>query len=67
MRDVFIIVLVITIILTGIGVMDFYLSEKKCSLIAGKMQMEHDYALMTGCMVKVDGKFSPLKYYRVIK
>lgn len=38
-----------------------------CSAIASKMGIEHSYSLMTDCMVKVDGRWEPLRQQRSVR
>lgn len=38
--------------------------EAQCSWIGQEMKVETKYTLVTDCMIKVNGKFVPLKNYR---
>ena len=45
-----------------------YLADKKiCKEKAILMDVPYHYGFWTDCMIKIDGKLRPLKYYRIVE
>lgn len=44
----------------------YVLGEIPCEAKADMMKLPHQYGLLEGCMVEVDGRWRPLESYRVI-
>ena len=44
----------------------YLLSTWSCSAKADAMQLPHDYAVLQGCMIKVEGRWIPLESYRTV-
>lgn len=51
----------ITVYLLSLG------ASATCSAISSKMGVEHSYSLMTDCIVKVDGRWEPLRQHRSVR
>lgn len=57
--------LALILVSAAIYLMSFVTSGVPCYLTYSKMEVEGSWGIMTGCMVKVDGKWAPLDNVRV--
>lgn len=60
------VVLLAVLFIVGISSIPYALDSYKCSAKAKKMGMESDFAVFTGCMVKVGDHWIDIEKYRAM-
>ena len=70
MKEYFIITLGVIVsfiaLLLFIIVPVFFFEGKKCEVTANRMEIESDFTLMEGCMVKINDRWQPFNEYTTV-